>query len=121
MAARSPRALLRAALRQAGYDALGASNLEEALAYPVSEANRGPVRLVIFDQGVIPDEQDGLVARLLNRHGEPSTLLLANAVVPPRNAQWWGQVIQRPFSIADVMGAVQQLLALPPASAPPLD
>src|SRR4051812_45044558 len=41
MAAQWPRALIRAALQETGYDALGARDLDEALTYPVDEAGRG--------------------------------------------------------------------------------
>src|SRR3954470_19927901 len=42
-----PRALLRAALRDAGYDAVGAPGLSAALRYRPAVADRGPVRLVV--------------------------------------------------------------------------
>src|SRR5439155_20440400 len=43
------RALLRAELREAGYDAIGASSLTTTLRYPPDEPDRGPVRLFIVD------------------------------------------------------------------------
>jgi hypothetical protein len=120
MADRGPRALLRAALRDAGYDALGAPDLGAALSYPATEAGRGPVRLIILDQAVLLGVGDAPVTRLLNRYGEPTTLLLASAMAPrPQHSR--GRVIQRPTSIADITRAVQHLLALPAATAHPVD
>lgn len=114
------RAQLRAALREAGYDALGAHDLAEALTYPTEERGRGPVRLVVLDQPVLQNGTDSAVTRLIRRHDGPATLLLARAVTSlPSGA--WDQVIQRPASIADVLRAVQRLLALPAATAHPID
>jgi Response regulators consisting of a CheY-like receiver domain and a winged-helix DNA-binding domain len=48
-----PRALLRAELRERGYDALGAPGVAAALAYPVSAPARGPVRLILIDQAAL--------------------------------------------------------------------
>jgi len=45
-----PRALLRAALREAGYDAVGTRNLGTAQRTQSDEPDRGPVRLVVVDQ-----------------------------------------------------------------------
>jgi DNA-binding response OmpR family regulator len=119
MADQWPRALLRAALRELGYDALAASDLEEALSYPASDAKRGPVRLVILDQRVMGSEHESLLTRLMDRFGQPATLLLASTMTPPTNIS--GRVIQRPASIADITRAVQTSLAVPTASARPID
>lgn len=116
-----PRALLRAALRDAGYDALGAPGLAAALRYRPVVADRGPVRLVVVDQGALGDAAEAeRLAQLLHRHADPMVVLLARATrtPPPGN---WRRVIQRPASIAEVVAAVEQLLPLPPASAHPLD
>ena len=43
-----PRALLRAQLAEAGYDAIGADTLSRALRHP-PDAERGPLRLVVVD------------------------------------------------------------------------
>jgi hypothetical protein len=114
------RALLRAALRDTGYDALGAPDFAEALSYPATERGRGPVRLVILDQAVLLDGDDAPLTRLLNRFGEPTTLLLSSAMAP-RPESSFGRVIQRPTSIAHITRAVQHLLALPAATAHPMD
>jgi hypothetical protein len=116
-----PRALLRAALRDAGYDALGAPGLAGALRYRPVVADRGPVQLVVVDQGALGDEgATERLAQLLRRHGDPTTILLARATraTPPGD---WRRVIQRPASIAEIVAAVEQQLPLPPASAHPID
>src|SRR6266581_4880723 len=44
-----PRALVRAQLDEAGYDAIGARTLSRALRHPPDDAERGPLRLVVVD------------------------------------------------------------------------
>jgi hypothetical protein len=119
MAAQWPRALLRAALREAGYDALGAPDLQEALLYPEAEAGRGPVGLIVVDQEVIEGAGDARLAELSGRHSAASTLLLQSAFQSPV-AGPWQQVLRHPVAIADVVSAVQRLLPLP-AAAQPMD
>jgi hypothetical protein len=120
MADQWPRAQLRAALREAGYDAIGAPDLDEALTYPGVERGRGPVRLVVLDQAVLQGGHESAVAGLLRQHGEPATLLLASAMTVPPSGPW-SQVLQRPASIADIMRVVKALLKLPAATARPID
>src|SRR6267143_2489531 len=79
MAAQWPRALLRAELREAGYDALGARDLDQALTYPKEEAGRGRVALIILDQAVLGGADDPRLKELLRRHGDAETLLIAGA------------------------------------------
>lgn len=122
-----PRALLRAALRQVGYDALGAPNLAAALRYRPEPPDRGPVRLVLLDQASLSDEAAAtLLGALLRRHGDPAPVLLARAMpAHPLSAGAaaapWRRVVKRPVSVADLVTVVQELLPLPPGSAPPLD
>jgi DNA-binding response OmpR family regulator len=116
-----PRALLRAALRDAGYDALGAPSLAAALRYPIQSRDRGPVRLLLVDQAGLTDEESAtLLDALLRRHGYPAAMLLARAMpaqpLPSAGSAPWRQVIKRPASIADLVAAVQALLPLPPGS-----
>lgn len=122
-----PRALLRAALREVGYDALGAPNLAAALSYRPDTPERGVVALVLVDQAALDDEEAAtLLGALLYRHGSPAPVLLARAMPAhplPEGAAAapWRRVIRRPASIADLVAAVQALLPLPPESARPLD
>ena len=114
------RALLRAALREAGYDAVGARDLVEALAYPAVAPPRGPVRLIIVDQRIPQVGDDMLVRRLLERHGDPATLLLSQAT-HGRAEGPWQRVVQRPASIGEIVAAARALLPLPPQVSRPLD
>jgi hypothetical protein len=115
-----PRALLRAELREAGYDALGARDLDEALTYPRDEAGRGPVRVLIVDQALIPSSSDPRLLALLQTHPEAQTVLLAGAFQPPLPGPW-RQVLRHPTTIADISRTAQQLLPHPPAMPSSLD
>jgi hypothetical protein len=118
-AAQWPRALLRAALRHEGYDALGAQDLTEALAYPESEAKRGPVRLIILDQEVL-EGHDSLVAEILGRHREALTLVLESAFHPAVQGTWQ-HILRHPVTIADIVRTTQELVPLSSSAAHPLD
>ncbi len=122
-----PRALLRAALREVGYDALGAPGLAGALRYRVQAPSRGPVRLVLVDQAALSgDEALTLLTTLLQRYGNPAAILLARAVAmsgPPDKAEPvpWTRVLRRPVSIDGIAAAVRELLPLPRGTSRPLD
>jgi hypothetical protein len=118
-AAQWPRALLRAALRHEGYDALGARDLPEALSYPEQEAKRGPVRLIILDQEVL-EGHDSLLTELLGRHHDVLTLVLESAFRPPLQGSW-PHVLRHPVTIAEIVQTTQQLLPLPSASVHPIE
>lgn len=113
MADQWPRALLRAALRQAGYDAIGTRSLSGALAYAAHDPGRGPVGAVVVDwsavDGVSDAETRETLAALLQRHGTVPTVLLGSAVhADPTGA--WTRVLRRPFSIDDVVELVGGLV-----------
>jgi DNA-binding NtrC family response regulator len=118
-----PRAGLRAELRAAGYDAVGARDLFEALvAYPRDAPGRGAVALLVIDQDAI--EREGgegptLLERLHARHGRPPIILLAHAT-RAAPAGPWTTVLRRPVTVGAIVDAVRALVPLP-ASAPPLD
>jgi hypothetical protein len=115
-----PRALLRAELRERGYDALGAPGLPAALAYPVAVPERGPVGLVLVDQQALEPPHEELFARLLERHGHPPSLLLSRGGQQPSVGPWT-RVLRRPVSIADLADAVSALLPRAGGGAPPVD
>ena len=112
-----PRALLRAELREEGYDAVGAPSLEEALVYRPELPERGRVGLVLVDGDAM---RAGALAELLDRHGNPPAALLAHAAqeIPPGP---WVRVIRRPVSIADLARVVRELVPLRDGPARPLD
>jgi hypothetical protein len=122
-----PRALLRAALREVGYDALGAPGLAGALRYHALAPGRGPVRPVLVDQAVLQGDQGlSLLTTLLRRHEESVAMLLARATSTPgfrdeAVAAPWTRVIRRPVSIDAIVAAVRDLLPLPPGSSRPID
>jgi len=122
-----PRALLRAALREVGYDALGAPGLAGALRYRAEVPSRGAVRLVLVDQAVLQgDEAFLLLTTLLDRHQHPAAILLARAGPMPGLSEQvepapWARVVRRPVSIEGIVAAVRDLLPLPPASSRPVD
>jgi hypothetical protein len=121
-----PRALLRAALREAGYDAVGAPGLAGALRYRASVPERGPVRLVMIDQAALTGADAGELAALSHRHGHPPLMLLAKggpaAPLPPAAQDIvWHRIVRRPASIAELVDAVRAALPLPPESVRPLD
>jgi hypothetical protein len=120
MADQWPRALIRAALRQAGYDALGAPDLREALGYTVEEDQRGPVRLIILDQSILRGPNDKLAGELVDRHAGALTLVLESALHPSVEGVWH-RVIRHPATIADIVETARELLPLPPAAAHPID
>jgi DNA-binding response OmpR family regulator len=115
-----PRALLRAALREAGYDAVGARGLPEALRYPADVPGRGPVRLMIVDQSVLRGVEDPLLVRLLGRHADPAVVLIAPAT-RPRVEGPWRRVIRRPATIEELVAAVQAILPLAATRSGPMD
>jgi hypothetical protein len=110
-----PRALLRAALRETGYDAVGAPGLAGALRYRASVPERGPVRLVLIDQAALTAADAGELAALSHRHGPAAPL------PPAAQDIAWHRIVRRPASIAELVDAVRAALPLPPGSVGPLD
>jgi hypothetical protein len=119
-----PRALLRAALRESGYDALGAPGLTGALRYRADAPDRGPVRVILVDQGALIGENAGArLNALARRHGNPALVLLGRAGAGPDSTPegGWRRTVRRPASIAELVEAVRALIPLPPNAARPLD
>jgi hypothetical protein len=115
-----PRALLRSALRETGYDAVGTRTLSSALRIPVTMPGRGPVRLIVVDQGALDDEAGERLARLVASHGHPATMLLARST-SATPAGSWDRVLKRPVSVADIVRGVQEVLPLSPGMRRALD
>jgi hypothetical protein len=121
-----PRALLRAALREVGYDALGAPGLPGALRYRAQAEGRGAVRLALVDQAALSEESAALLTALRRRFAGPAMVLLARAIPAASapdaaSAAQWLRVLHRPVSIEAIVTAVQEILPLPPSSIRPLD
>lgn len=122
MPAQWPRALLRAELREHGYDAAGARDLLEALGE--GESSEGPLCLMLIDQDALAEGDPALLHDLLNRlvarHREAVVMLLAGTMHKAPEGPWQ-QVLRRPMSISDIVTAVQRTVPLPPAERHPLD
>lgn len=122
-----PRALLRAALREAGYDAVGAPGLAGALHYRATAPGRGPVRLVLIDQDALGGPGSGReLTALIGRHGGPELVLLAkggpSAPLPPAAREAvWRRIVRRPAGIAELVDAVRAVQPLAPEGRRPLD
>ena len=115
-----PRAHLRSALREAGYDALGTRDLENALHIAPVVAGRGPVRLLVVDQRVLRHEADALLNEVRRSFADPRFILIASAA-STNSAGEWDRVVTRPLSVADIVSAVQALLPLPVELRRPVD
>jgi len=116
-----PRALIRAALREAGYDAVGTQSLATALRIRPTEPDRGSVRLVIVDQPALAgDREEARLAALLTRHEQPATILLARPTVRT-STRLWTRVLQRPLSVEEVVTTTKALLPLDPEEHHALD
>lgn len=120
MAAQWQRALIRAALRNAGYDAVGVVDMKEAVAHPVDEPRRGPVQLLIIDQGALQGPDDPSLDQLLKKHPGSAPLLLESAFHPSLPGEG-SHVLRHPVTIADIVATTQRLLPLPSPVAHPLD
>jgi len=114
-----PRALIRAALREVGYDAIGARNTEEARRYRAIEAGRGAVRLLVADHDAATRGHDEL-REIMAAHRNPPVLLVAHATRDVPEGPW-SRVMRRPVSVADVVTAVQSLLPLAEEARRPVD
>ena len=112
MAEQWPRALLRSALRETGYDAVGTRTLSSALRVPVSLPGRGPVRLIVVDQSALHGDAGDRLERLLANHGHPPTMLLARSTSATPGGSW-DRVLRRPVSVAEISTAVRSVLPLP--------
>jgi hypothetical protein len=115
-----PRAHLRAALREVGYDAVGTRDLQNALRIPPVAADRGPVRLVVVDQHVLHADAEERLRDVRECFADPRFLLVASAT-SAHPAGEWERVVTRPLSVADLVSAVQALLPLPEELRRPLD
>jgi hypothetical protein len=104
-----PRALLRAQLHEAGYDAIGASTLSRALRYPPDDVKRGPVRLIVLDSGAAAAEPEALEHARQRYPGVAFVLVHRAGAVPPGP---WAATLRRPVTIGDIVATVRRLVPL---------
>src|SRR5262245_41906121 len=112
------RSFIRAALREVGYDAVGARNPAEARRYRSIEPGRGTVALIVADHEAAA-ERDALSDVIASHRGPPVIIVARGTQAPPPGS--WSRVIRRPLSVADVVAAVESTLPLPAEARHPLD
>ena len=115
------RASLRAALREIGYDAVGARSVAEAFGYPAFERGRAPVSLIVIEADEITGDADRAIFERIQRlHPTAPVLLLARASrgLPPGE---WPLILRRPFSLGDVLAMVRNRVTVAAGLALPLD
>jgi DNA-binding response OmpR family regulator len=120
MPAQWPRALLRAALREVGYDATGTRALRAALYQAAPDSERGPVRLVVLDQDALAEDEGSDLEALRSRTSAAPIVLLAPATRRVREGPW-ARVIRRPTSIATLVRQVESLMPLAAQARHPID
>ena len=104
-----PRALLRAELRDAGYDAIGATTLSRALRHAPAEADRGPVASLVVDARAAAAEPAALDGAPLRYPGARIVLVARAGAVP---AGPWAAVLRRPVTIGEIVATVRRLVPL---------
>jgi len=119
MPAQWPRALLRAALREAGYDASGTRALKAALHQAAPGVGRGPLRLVVLDQDALAEEDGRDLDELRRISGAPMMLVAPVTRRVPRGP--WASVVRRPTSIGTLVQAIESLVPLAPEARRPVD
>lgn len=111
---RSPRALIRAQLREAGYDAVGAASLRTALSQPLDAPELGPVDAVLVDQATLAaPAAPSLLHQLASKHPRGRLILLARGTgrLPPGR---WDAVLRRPIRVGEIVATVERLAPLRP-------
>ena len=119
MPAQWPRALLRAALREVGYDAIGTRTVRGARTLLTSGEGRGPVRLILLDQDALTHDAQ-IDLDKLRRAADASLVLLAPATRRVSEGVWTG-VLRRPLTVGELAQAIERLVPLSPEARRPID
>jgi hypothetical protein len=114
-----PRALLRAALREVGYDAIGTRTVRGARILLTSGEGRGPVRLILLDQDALTEDAREDLDQL-RRASDAALVLLAPATRRVSKGGWTG-VLRRPLTVGELTQAIERLVPLPTAARRPID
>ena len=114
------RALLRAALREVGYDAIGARGIRDLRQIPPIASDRGRVMLIVVDQAALVGAAMPAFDTLFERYDNPTVILLARATVDAP-AGPWSRVLRRPVDVDRIVSSVQTLLPLPQGARRPVD
>jgi hypothetical protein len=105
-----PRALLRAELRHAGYDAIGAGTLARTLRYPPEDSERGAVRLIVMDERAAAADPTAL-EEVRRRYPGAQFVLVHRAGPSPPGP--WAATLQRPVTIGAIVATARRLVRLP--------
>src|SRR3954447_23175779 len=114
-----PRALLRGALREGGYDAVGTRTLAGATRLAAPDRSRGPVGLVVLAQETLTGSEPGDLDRL--RAATGAAIVLLAPATRRVEAGPWTRVIRKPVSIGTLVAAVESLVPLPLDARRPVD
>ena len=114
-----PRALLRAALREVGYDAIGTRTVRGACTLLTSGEGRGPVCLIMLDQDALTEDAQGDL-QMLRRGSDAPLVLLAPATRRVSEGGWTG-VLRRPLTVGELAQAIERLVPLSPEARRPID
>ena len=114
-----PRALLRAALREVGYDAIGTRTVRGARTLLASGEERGPVGLILLDQDALTDDAQADLDEL-RRASDAPLVLLAPATRRVSKGGWTG-VLRRPLTVGELAQAIERLVPLAPEAQRPID
>jgi hypothetical protein len=120
MPAQWPRALLRAALREVGYDASGTRTLKAAVYQATPDAARAHVGLIMLDQEALAEDEGSDLKALRSRTFAAPIMLLAPATRRVREGPWT-RVIRRPTGIAALVQEIESLIPLAPEARHPID
>lgn len=112
------RALIRASLREVGYDAVGARNAAEARRYRAIEPGRGAIGVIVADHEAAVDRPT--LSDVVASHRDPPVILVARST-HETPAGSFTRVIRRPLSVADLVAAVESLVPLPAEMRRPVD
>jgi hypothetical protein len=122
MPAQWPRALLRAALREVGYDAIGTRTVKGARVLLLSGEGRGPVRLILIDQDALTEDAQEDLEMLRRGSDAPLVPLVLVAPATRRVSEGgWTGVLRRPLTVGELAQAIERLVPLLPAARRPVD
>jgi hypothetical protein len=119
MPAQWPRALLRAALRELGYDAIGTRSVNGARALLPSGEGRGPVRLILIDQDALTEDAQRDLEKL--RRASDAPLVLVAPATRRVSEGGWAGVLRRPLTVGELAQAIERLVPLAPEARRPID
>jgi hypothetical protein len=101
------RVLLRAELLEHSFDTVGASSLKAALGIAGAD-ERGPIRVILLDDGALATEDGNLLEALATRYENAPIVLLAAAFSEPRVGPF-RRIVRRPTSIGTLVNLVHEL------------